>query len=134
MQWQLEQFYMHFMPMRKTYLGERVQVPKPIFPFTEIKKDARVIIYGAGKYGQVYVEQNNLYHFCEIVRWVDKNHHTLEKKQNISNPKDIESVEYDYIIIAVQIAAVAEEIKCELLELGVPEEKIVWSSARTQSF
>lgn len=132
--WQLENFYMKFMSVRKGYLGEIEQKAEAIFPFTSIGKDSRVVIYGAGNVGQAYMKQNNQYHFCEVVLWVDKNYCKYDKSLKIVSPKNIANAEYDYVVIAVQIAAMAEEIKKELLDQGVLEEKIVWKATKTQSF
>lgn len=132
--WQLENFYMKFMSVRKGYLGEIELKTEAIFPFTSIRKDSRVVIYGAGNVGQAYMKQNSQYHFCEVVLWADKNYCKYDKTLRIVSPEEIANVEYDYIVIAVQIAGMAEVIKKELLAQGVLEEKIVWKATKTQSF
>ena len=52
----------------------------------------------------------------------------------MANPDAIDQQEYDHIVLAVQSAALAEQIKEELIRNGVPEYKILWVSTSTRSF
>lgn len=134
LQTQLELFCMKFIPLRKQYLESVEEKPEAIFPYMNIIEGARVIIYGAGNVGQAFVKQNEQYQFCKIVRWVDKNYFKFDKKLKIVGPEEINDAEYDYIIIAVQVAAVAKEIRDDLCSYGIPSEKIIWKATKTQTF
>ncbi len=134
LQRQLEFFYMRFIQLRKQYYYRVEDKPEAIFPFTVIEKDSKVILYGAGKVGCTYMKQNEKNKFCEVVLWVDKNYRNFGDDWKIAAPREINRQQYDYIILAVQTAALAEEIKQELIAYGVPEKKIIWAAANMQSF
>ena len=80
------------------------------------------------------MEQNEQNQFCEVVLWVDKNYRNFDKNLRITDPKEISQYEYDYVVLAVQAVTLADEIKRELIENGVPEKKIVWVATNTQRF
>ena len=44
-----------------------------LFPFEQVEKDARVIIYGAGRAGLNFVRQVESGNYCKVVAIVDKN-------------------------------------------------------------
>lgn len=134
LQSQLEFFYMRFVQLRKNYYCQTEDKPEIMFPFVAMEKGAKVVIYGAGKVGHKYMEQNEQNQFCEVVLWVDKNYRNFDKNLRISNPKEISRYEYDYVVLAVQAVTLADEIKQELIENGVPEKKIVWVATNTQRF
>lgn len=133
MQKQLDYFYMKSCQYRRKCYLDIVEEQETIFPFKNIKKDANVILYGAGEVGCAYMEQNEQYHFCNIIMWVDKNYKQLcEQGKKIASLGEINNAEYDYIIIAIKLAELAKEIKNELLSKGVKAEKIIWSGTITQ--
>ena len=125
---------MQFILLRKGYYYQIDDKSEAVFPFTAIKKGARVIIYGAGKVGCTYMEQNRQNHFCDVVLWVDRNYKKFPEDLHVAGPDAIDQQEYDHIVLAVQSAALAEQIKEELIRNGVPENKILWVSTSTRSF
>lgn len=133
MQRQLEMFYMNSIQLKKnTYLDIK-QSQIAVFPFWQIPKESRVIIYGAGMYGESYIKQNIQNDFCEVVAWVDKNYEICFKKEmQVWNIDMIKNIEYDYILIAVARIGVAKEIIGELYKLGVTKEKIIWNASVIQ--
>lgn len=90
--------------------------------------EARIILYGAGKFGR------DLYHRLEkdeeheVVLWVDKKAEYYRKQGfvDIHCVADIENLEYDQIVIAVMAKELADEIRAELIGYGFREEWIVW--------
>jgi len=88
--------------------------------------EENLVLYGAGKLGtDLYLRLQELGRY-RIVKWVDK-------KPQGEHPAEVEPVEsivdasYDQVVIAVMKQQMAEEIKVELMEKGVPESKIFWS-------
>lgn len=128
---QLDLFYMNLLELRKNYLENIDNKNAVFFPFYYVQTNDRVIIYGAGNVGQVYIRQNEKYHFCNVIMWVDKNYRNFDEHLNISDPKNIETVDYDCLIIAVQTPGLAREIKNELIDFGIQKEKIVWESTES---
>ena len=101
-----------------------------LLDFDFLKKDSRVIIYGAGRVGQSY--RLLLANKCSVVAWID------EKKGHVYNRRidkiDVVKIaSYDYVIIAVASEFVAEEIRQNLEELGVQPGKIVWRKPKVCS-
>lgn len=86
--------------------------------------EEKVILYGAGVVGKAYFAQNILCQFCNIVAWVDKNHENLDFP--ISGLECLSSLNYDTVLIAVRNQAVALGIQQDLIQAGIPEEKIKW--------
>lgn len=91
-----------------------------LYPFGKVKNDARIIIYGAGRFG---VELKNLLekkYCCNVVAWVDK-----QPKQGILGVDDLNDIAYDVIIVAVLLSDVMEQIKKELLNKKVNKNNIL---------
>lgn len=90
--------------------------------------EEKIILYGAGRFGQ------NLYRKLidskdhEIVLWVDKNAESCKKQglKDVRKVSEIEKVSYDQIVIAVIDKGVASEIMEDLQAMGIVREKIIW--------
>ncbi len=95
-------------------------------PFGKVKKQDRIVLYGAGSAGirlENYirsVEGNNM------VCWMDRNYVDLCRTLDVKNPKDITNYEYDYVVISILRESAVQSAKRDLVALGVPEEKILW--------
>ena len=57
-----------------------------------------------------------------MVAVVDKNMTT----KGVLNPKEISKYVYDYIIIAIYNEKAVDEIKQELIDLGIDAERLIW--------
>ncbi len=130
---QLEHFYMNAVQLKqKSFLDYR-ETAEDIFPFWDIPQSARVVLYGAGDVGKHYFEQNRKYHFCNIILWADRNYEKLcGENADIVAPECIHTAEFDYLVIAVRSAGLAQEIQKMLIEQNVPPEKIVWNGIIAQ--
>ena len=95
-----------------------------MFPFEQVEKNSRVIIYGAGRAGLNFWRQAGESGYCHILCLVDKD----EKKHN-SAIKGIEALSnqdnYDYVVISQINFAVRRRVRDDLLSMGVPEDKII---------
>ena len=74
---------------------------------------SRILLCGSGALRDTYARQI-------------ENSDRLKPAGEISDPKDATGYEYDYIVITYKYAPKAEEIKKELIEAGVLEDKILW--------
>lgn len=98
-----------------------------ILPYLGDKESKRVILYGAGRVGRDFNCQIHKRADFQLVLWVDQSWQSFrEKGFAVESPAKISEVEYDQIILAVKDKSVAEDIKNELREHGIPKEKIVW--------
>lgn len=87
-------------------------------------KGKKLILYGAGTVGKDYYMQF-CKHQCKIVAWVDK-HASNYDFAEVINKNDLEGIVYDLCIIAVDSCDLAKEIKKELLDINIEENKIIW--------
>lgn len=76
-----------------------------LFPFKHVKKNEKIILYGAGTYGRrlyKYLQKTN---FCQVVKWVDQNYIELRKEGlDVYNPDCIDQNEYEHIVVAITYA------------------------------
>lgn len=93
-----------------------------------------VIIYAAGKRGQLLYNQLSESHNYNIVMWVDKNYRNYrEQGLPVCSPNDIISIQFDQVVIGVLDKNISEEIKIELIKIGVDRDKIIWIKPRNIS-
>ena len=129
---QLDHFYMNSVKLKQQYYIGYTETDKESFPFWMVNRSDRVILYGAGDLGEKYYKQNELYHFCTIVMWADRNFIELQKQgKDISDLQSIENAEFDYLLIAVKSIELAQEIRNDLISKGVPKNKIIWSGVKS---
>lgn len=95
-------------------------------PFSDLECGSRVILYGAGRVGVDYYRHIYRWGLLKLVLWVDKAGLEHNKPYPVVSPEKIDDCEYDYIIIAVKQKGLADEIKKELAERGIINEKILW--------
>ncbi|HCT92616.1 MAG TPA: hypothetical protein DF613_14740 [Lachnospiraceae bacterium] len=131
MKGQLDCFFINSIELKKHCFEYSFFEFAAFFPIEKVSRGSRVILYGAGELGIRYWKQNSLYHFCDIVSWVDRAH---EDKQIdnciIESPEVIKEREFEFVVIAVDNYYIAQGIVLYLSELGVGGEKIVWHSTR----
>ena len=86
------------------------------FPYEEVQKGERIILYGGGKVGKSFVEQIKMNSYCNIIAIADKNFANLVAVNGIEviSPYEISKYEYDKIIVSVKNAK--DEI-CDFLHI-----------------
>lgn len=101
-----------------------------IFPYPKVNNRARIVVYGAGKFGYIFVKSLDKAKRCSVVLWVDQNQdRPAVPGYAISSRDAIFTADYDFIVVAIINAAVAKEVKRSLLVDGIPEEKIALMDA-----
>lgn len=111
--------------------GVEINAPMFLFPFDLIKKNARIVLYGAGLVGKAYYRTFYNSGYGKVECWVDRNYQQLsESGLCISDPNKIKDMEFDYIVIAVKEEKIADDVKTYLEDRGVPKEKIVWKKPK----
>ncbi len=132
---QLEHFYLNALEQKRVCYEEASGKLQPVFPFWMIPKGAEVVLYGAGKVGKAYVEQNERNHFCRIILWTDQDCQNIHVPgYYVEHPEKIKDVNYDYIVIAIDIRETAAKVKEDLKRYGVSDRQIIWHSIRQSSF
>lgn len=89
-----------------------------------------VIIFGTGKF---YQRRKDIFKYTNVVAFLDNNRelcNTVLDGKRVMLPQMLSEVEYDNIVL---MSAKASEMKAQLLELGVPETKILyWEKFRSE--
>lgn len=89
----------------------------------------KIIVYGAGKKGQLLFGQltkGRKYH-AEVLLWVDSDYEKCRKEGlPVESPERIPDVEYEQILIAVAKKELAEEIRERLIGMDIPDYRILW--------
>ena len=98
---------------------------KYLYPFKNVSRGSKIIIYGAGVFGQALYDFIKQYHLYELVLWVDKNYRIY---QNDGFPVcEIDQIcesSFDYIVLALLKIDVAMQVKEELKKRSIDAEKI----------
>lgn len=122
---QVEYFYMNSVALRKQiYGGNRGGGDHYLFPFGEVKKGERIVLYGAGTVGQAYMEQIQRTGYCDVVLWVDKYFHKYPFG-NVFSVESIKTAVYDRIVIAIENIGLKYIVNRNLVSMGVVQEKIL---------
>lgn len=96
------------------------------FPYQYFPQDSKVVVYGAGLFGNKVINALKKYNYGKVVGWVDKNYELYQKKgYSIESPELLKRADYDYIIIAAIRADIRENIIESLLNYNVPMKKII---------
>lgn len=94
----------------------------------------RVALYGAGKCGREIYQKTKAVFPDRIVLWVDKQYERLQKENLPVEPvTELLRREYDVIIIGLIDENICEEIKSDLINMGVAAEKIKYPSATPEA-
>ena len=98
-----------------------------VFPFSQIPQGKKIVLYGAGNVGLCFYKQIKTTGYVEVVHWVDKNWENYKKQGYPTESLSVifNNTKYDYLIIAVESAEIASQIKQDLIEKQVDEKKII---------
>ena len=96
--------------------------------------EERVVLYGAGKFGQDLYNRLTEDKEHEVILWVDKNAEACRGRglANVHEVSGIKDVDYDQVVIAVMDENLADTIQNELEQTGLSRERIVWIPANLQ--
>ena len=98
-----------------------------VLPDSFMLRGARVIIYGYGDVGKDWYEAIQKMKNVELVMVVDRNYSKFQGGVIDIHPvKDVTTVDYDYILIAIIDPNIVKAVKKSLIQLGVLPEKILW--------
>lgn len=97
---------------------------KYIFPFDKIEKGKKIIIYGAGNVGRCFYNEVSQLSYAERLCLTDSD--PQKWSEDVMNPDEAFSGDFDTVLIAVESEATAQRITEDLIKRGIPEEAIVW--------
>ncbi len=103
-----------------------MNLPIHLFPFHEVHKGSRIVVWGMGQIGKCYLRQILGLNYCDIVYAVDKSLSGRDLAVRAYEPGYIQTHrDFDYIVIAIGNRGIADDIKKTLLGWGIDKKKIV---------
>lgn len=127
---QMDYFYAYSTGIHLWIYGDRKREGGELFPFDKIPLGSKIILYGASGLGQLYHEQFEKINYGIILAWVDR-YYDKYAEFGVKGVECIDTIrDYDYIVIAVVTKETAENIKNNLINKGIEEDKIVWAESR----
>lgn len=100
---------------------------KFIFPFSEISKNERIVLYGASECGYNFYQQIVSTGYVDMVLWVDRQYEWYQYiNLPVESPHKINNVEYDRIVVTAETKQVYQSILNDLKKMNIDEKKIFW--------
>lgn len=138
---QWKEYVMFLMLPRADILYENMEELSYLYPYPRVKKGSRIVLYGAGLYGQRLYSWIRKTGFCEVCALVDRNWEEL-RRQGIpaESPDNIQNLQYDHIVITCSFArtrkAIYDYLKQVTMEdkIQVMDEEMVFSSESLNAF
>lgn len=124
---QLDSYVLSLITVRSSCLLCKDKELDYLFPFSKVRNGTRIVLYGAGTFGQhLYrrLKENKKY---DLVLWADPSYQQYMKfRLPVCSPKNIVEEEYDYVLIGFIDETIAESARKVLMGMGIDERKIVW--------
>ncbi len=112
-----------------------------LFPFPEVKRGCRIVLYGAGAYGQRQYHFQKKTGFCSVAAWVDRNYRELGGMGlPVESPEVIPGVSYDAIVIASTYERSRKALYQELIgkypkeKVHMPDVELIFSEESMKAF
>lgn len=124
---QIDYLFFRFVQEKKRFYEGSDSEDRFMFPFDKTLPNKRIILYGAGDMGKIFYRQLTRIDYCKELLWVDKN----AKWKNDNRIKPIESImSYlpDYVVIAIKDKNIVNEVRSELVAMGISEELVIEGS------
>lgn len=102
------------------------RLPEYLFRSQQVPLKSRILIYGAGRVGQDYMQQLQADNKYEIVGIADKNAKNIMGLGNVCTLDEILNLDFDTIILATANRDLAVQMERGLVRLGIEKEKILW--------
>lgn len=116
----------------KQYIQEEKNAAKRlferfIFPWKRVKSGEKVIIYGAGAMGHLFVKQLEVTKYAAVHAVCDKRYEEIhDMKELLTGPEDLCRLPEYPIIIALEKKKHADEVIEELTAKGIDRERMIW--------
>lgn len=123
---QIKYYTLYWLLYKAPDAFDDVESEEFLLPYGGIRKESKIVLYGAGAAGihlEHYIRNTKGSH---MICWVDKNYQDMSRVCNVQNPADVKYMEFDYVIISILRHDAVKNVKKNLAELGIPNEKIRW--------
>lgn len=126
-----DQYQMMHMQKAEIEKNQRLNEKRIKYSFRGITflPEKKIAIYGAGDVGREFYQCCKILNY-EVVAWVDKNwkniHNLWKDMIQVVDINNLKNISFDYVCIAIYKKEIVDEIKKEILRLGIDPEKIIW--------
>lgn len=124
---QIDYFFVYSCELKKMCYGDYQYARDYVFPFDKVPPKKNVILYGAGDMGRTFYAQLVKIDYCNRLIWVDKNAEALldSRIDSLSVLDEEESMNADWIVIAIENKVVHSEVRKYLIEKRFSEKMII---------
>lgn len=131
--WQIDCYMRNFLDMlSEGWLGCRRVSQRFTFPLVKIKPGSKVKLYGAGDVGRAFYQLIVQTECVKLTGWFDKNADIIEEfcGEGINGLDELSLDDDEYLLIAVSSQRISDDIRNDLINRGIPNEKIIWEKPR----
>jgi glycosyltransferase involved in cell wall biosynthesis len=123
---QLDLFLLSLLTTRTGLIFNENEKDNELFVFKNIPLDSKIIVCGAGTFGQHLVKKIQNENKFNLIKWVDDLHDIYKNLGlSVESITQINKSEYDFILIAFIDEQNAYNIKHKLINYGVPSDKLL---------
>lgn len=98
-----------------------------IFPYHIFSRGERVVVYGAGDIGREFYRQAQEFDYVKAVAIVDRNPESIDAPDIPVAPVGaLKQLDYDAVLISIHDRGAAEQIRNQLVRMGIPADKVRW--------
>lgn len=95
--------------------------------FFDKLKNKKIVVYGAGNYGRSFIEAAVIELGVSIEAVADSNWKNIDwKDEEVIAPDEVMKMDFDIIYIAILNEKVCQNIKSNLINMGIEEDKILY--------
>lgn len=127
---QIKCFSMYWLLNMAPYAFDDLCTGNILIPYGGFNKRDKIVLYGAGAVGIHLKDYVNSIEGSKMVCWVDRNYKDLQQTLDVQDPRNIIDYEYDYVVISILREKNVQKVRRDIIDLGVPEEKIRWIEQR----
>lgn len=119
---QLE-YYMWHTFLLKRY--DQIKSDLLLYPFEKVKAGMKIVIYGAGMFGQVIEQYCRQREDVVVAGWFDKRYEEYAGQGlDVKSGEDVTATDFDVMVIAILNTALAQKIKENYIRDGIAADKI----------
>ena len=107
-------------------IGTLPQGKEFMFPYHLFRRGESVAIYGAGNVGRKFYQQAMRLPYVKVAGLFDRNVDNLPQGLPVQPAGALKSAVFDAVLIAVENDKIAEDIRQELMAMGIDEKRIFW--------
>jgi glycosyltransferase involved in cell wall biosynthesis len=123
---QLDLFLLSLLTTRTGLIFNENEKDNELFVFKNIPLNSKIIVCGAGTFGQHLVKKIQNENKFNLIKWVDDLHNIYKNLGlSVESITQINKSEYDFVLIAFIDEQNAYNIKHKLINYGIPNDKLL---------